>query len=195
MELIAGWEKRLKTASFRGVAFGCFDYSSDGGRRTAEHTYPYRDDNYVEDMGLAPDKFSLSAFVLGDDHDIKADALEAALRKSGSGELVHPRHGALTVQLQTYTRSESTQSGGMTRFTLNFIQTGAARYPTAVKNVQSNVLELINNLRASLLYRALEVALALYERLRDGSWLVNQIGSLASILTPFAFVVPTVTVN
>ena len=188
-------EARLKMASFKGVSFAYFDYSTESGRRTAEHTYPFRDDAYVEDMGLAPDKFAISAFLLGDDHDLKADALEAVLRKTGSGELVHPRHGALTVQLQTYTRSESTEAGGMTRFSLNFIKTGPARYPTAAKNVQATALSLLNNSRASMLTYAINTALSLYERLRDASWLSNQLGMLATALTPFTFVLPNPTTN
>ena len=185
--MVESWEKRLKQASFRGVAFGYFDYSTESGRRTAEHTYPFRDDAYIEDMGLAPDKLSLSAFLLGSDHDVKADALEAALRQAGHGELIHPRHGTLTVQLQTYTRSESTQAGGMTRFTLNFIKTGAARYPTALRNVQSNVLTLLNSSRADVLTRTYNTALTIYQQLRDVTWVINQIGGLAALLLPHDF--------
>lgn len=173
------------------MPFSYFDYSSESGRRTAEHTYPFRDDSYVEDLGLASDKFAISAFLLGNDHDLKADALEAALRKAGSGELIHPRHGTLIVQLQTYTRSESTEAGGMTRFSLSFIKTGPARYPTVAQNVQSSVLTLLNSNRASLQSQAINTALKLYERLRDASWLANQVNTLASTLAPFSFVLPS----
>lgn len=178
-----GWEHRLKSASFRGVSFGTFDYSSDGGRRVAMHEYPFRDDNYPEDMGLASDKFSINAFVIGDDHDIKADALEAALRQKGSGELIHPRHGTLTVQLETYQRSESTQAGGITKFTLNFVIAGKPRYPTAARNAQADLLSQVNNLRTLNITQTLQTAVQLYAALNDGALLQAQIDAAQQNLT------------
>ena len=170
-----GWETRLKSASFRGVPFGTFDYSSDGGRRVALHEYPFRDDNYPEDMGLESDKFQINAFVIGDDHDQAADALEAALRKQGSGELIHPRHGTLTVQVQTYQRSESTQAGGMTKFSLNFVIAGKPRYPTASRNAQADLLAQVNNMRVMNITQTLATAAQLFAALNDGSLLQAQI--------------------
>ena len=187
-----GWEKRLKPASFRGVPFGVFDYDTQGGRRVALHEYPFRDDNYPEDMGLATDSYTINAFLLGDDHDLKADALEFAVRQKGAGELVHPRHGTIEVQLQTYNRSESTGAGGMTKFTLNFIKANKPRYPAAAQNVQSQVLVLLNRLHANLLFQTLARVTELYNRLRDGAWLTRQISQLATLLNPlFVLLTPS----
>lgn len=178
-----GWEKRLKKASFRGVPFGTFDYSSDGGRRVALHEYPFRDDNYPEDMGLDSDKFQINAFVIGDSHDQAADTLEAALRKQGSGELIHPRHGTLTVQVQTYQRSESTQAGGMTKFSLNFVIAGKPRYPTASRNAQADLLAQVNTLRVLNITQTLASAAQLFAALNDGSLLQAQIDAATQQIT------------
>ncbi|OQX10870.1 MAG: hypothetical protein BWK73_19120 [Thiothrix lacustris] len=186
-----GWEKRLKPASFRGVPFGTFDYDTSGGRRVALHEYPWRDDNYPEDMGLATDGYQINAFLIGDDHDLKADALEAALCKKGSGTLVHQRHGTLEVQLQTYSRSESTGAGGMTKFSLNFIKANKPRYPAAAQNVQSLALELLNRLRSNSLFQTLQRVTSIYNQLRDGSWLTLQLTQLASLLAPLSFLLPS----
>ncbi len=177
-----GWEQRLKPASFRGVPFGTFDYSTDGGRRVALHEYPFRDDNYPEDMGLASDSYQINAFVLGDDHDQAADALEAALRKKGAGELVHQRHGTINVQIQTYQRSESTQSGGMTKFSITAVIAGKPRYPNASRNAQADVLSLASALRTLNISQTLATATQLYAALNDGSLLSAQIASATSAL-------------
>lgn len=151
-------DARLKSASFRGIPFAYLDYSTEGGRRTVTHEYPWRDDNYVEDMGLMTDQFRVNAFLVGDEHDIRADALEAAIRTKGAGELVHPRHGTLLVQITTYTRGESVQSGGMTTFALNFIKAGEPRYPTTQRNVQAAALALQSSLSQRLRAEALKQA-------------------------------------
>jgi prophage DNA circulation protein len=181
--VMPGWEQRLKSASFRGVPFGTFDYRTDGGRRVALHEYPFRDDNYPEDLGLASDNYEINAFVIGDDHDTSADALEAALRHSGAGELIHPRHGTLNVQVQTYQRSETTTEGGMTKFRITAVIAGKPRYPTATRNAQAELLAQVNSLRTLNVTETLATAVQLYATLNDGALLTAQIDAAQQQLT------------
>ena len=69
------WRDQWQTAKFRGVEFRFRTASATLGRRNVVHSYPGRDDPYVEDMGRKAREFSLEAFVLGDDYMAWRDRL------------------------------------------------------------------------------------------------------------------------
>jgi prophage DNA circulation protein len=71
-----GWKDNLLPASFRGVAFFYEDTSREGGRRLANHEFPLRDENYLEDLGLRAKVHRIRGYVLGDDYFSDRDALE-----------------------------------------------------------------------------------------------------------------------
>ncbi|WP_341899332.1 DNA circularization N-terminal domain-containing protein [Ferrovibrio terrae] len=128
-----------RPASFRGVPFRVEEFGRRGGRRGPTHTYPRRDDGAFEDLGLAPPKFTLKGHVIGDDHHDQAKRLLDALETKGTGELVHPRFGQLTVSVPEYELTESISEQRMTRFSLTFIRSGEIEYPSASADTQSIV--------------------------------------------------------
>lgn len=65
------------------MSFGVTADESEGGRRTVTHEFPQREAPYVEDLGGAPRRFTVQAFVLGSDYMSRRDALEAALQQPG----------------------------------------------------------------------------------------------------------------
>lgn len=180
--MVAGWEKRLRHASFRGVAFGVLDYSTAGGRRVVLHEYPFQDENYPEDLGQVSGKYRITAFMVGDDHDLNADALEEALLKPGKAVLVHPRHGTLDVQLLTYDRSESTEKGGMTKFSLELVKAFKPRFPVTQVNVQAQVLALQNQVQGTLQEQANMTIERQSQQRSDGYWLVHQLKQVSDTL-------------
>lgn len=125
------WRDRLLPASFRGVPFHVRVADTEEGRRGVLFEFPQRDAPFVEDLGEAAGEFSLDAFVIGPDYFGARDALRAALKAAGPGELVHPTLGRLTVALTArYRMSESlTDRGGMAVFSLRFVQTGEQPSP------------------------------------------------------------------
>lgn len=129
------WKSRIRKASFRGVAFGVADAGLEAGRRAVVHEFPQRDLPYVEDMGAAPARFTLQAFVLGAAYLEQRDQLEAALKKPGPGTLVHPWYGELEVaQFAPYRVRHSAQDGGMAVFELSFCLQNAPSSPSASLN-------------------------------------------------------------
>lgn len=129
------WQSRIRQASYRGVPFGVADAGLEAGRRAVVHEFPQRELPYVEDMGAAPDRFTLQAFVLGSDYMTRRDRLEAELKKPGSGVLVHPWYGELEVaQFAPYRVRHSAQDGGMAVFELSFCRQGAPSSPAASLN-------------------------------------------------------------
>lgn len=109
------------------------------GRRQVEHEYPQRDRPFVEDMGRAAREIRVTGFVLGDDYFERRDALIAALEAPGPGLLVHPYLGELTVSARPADLTESTDEGGIARFTMSFVESGERSFPIVVEDDQTLV--------------------------------------------------------
>lgn len=110
------WRDRLQPASFRGITFGVEDCEERSGRRIVEFDFPGRDDGKLDDQGAAATYHSVSAFVIGEDFDLRATELRDALKKRGTGELVLPRVGSVTVQVMAYRRRDYWSEGRVARF-------------------------------------------------------------------------------
>ena len=111
---IAPWRKSLLPASFRGAPFNVKSAQTTVGRRVSLHEYPQRDKGWPEDLGQKDDAFTIEAIVIGPDYIKARDALIAALKQRGAGELVHPYYGRKTVTLVSPARiSETPDEGGM----------------------------------------------------------------------------------
>ncbi len=129
---IGAWLAQLQPASWRGLGFGVNSSEYSRGRETAVHKYPFRDDVWVEDLGRAPRAVAFAAFVVGDDCYAQAKALLAAAETPGSGELIHPSLGSLTVSSVTKPRfSERKELGRVVEISFDFVETGISIYPSA----------------------------------------------------------------
>ncbi len=115
------WRDDFRPATFRGVAFEALDVSHSGGRRLTVDEYPQRDAHTVDDMGRSAPRFSMQGFVAGEDYRTVRDDLIAACEEHGAGTLVHPWRGKLSVHVEAYDVSESSEEGGMARFALTFV--------------------------------------------------------------------------
>ncbi|MDD9911661.1 MAG: DNA circularization N-terminal domain-containing protein [Alphaproteobacteria bacterium] len=114
------WLNSLQKASFRGVSFEIDSATLEGGRRLVEHEFPFQDKPEYEDLGRKAKPIVIEGLVIGDDYFPKRDALEKALEQKGSGQLVHPYRGTLQVVVDSYRLSETTNEGGMARFSMTF---------------------------------------------------------------------------
>ena len=134
------WKEKLRKASFRGVEFKVDTSDIDGGRRVAKHEFPQKDIPFVEDLGRKSKTFPLEGYVIGDDYMTSRDLLIGALDQEGTGLLIHPYHGELTLQVETWHVKETASDGGMARFSIVFLQTEDIKYPTTA----SNNVEVLN---------------------------------------------------
>lgn len=116
----------MKPASFRGVPFEVEDHSAEVGARHIVHEYPGRDDVDVEPTGLYPRKYTIQAHLIGEGHDKRRKALEAALDTPGPGPLVHPEYGNKNVALCDGPArvSWSSKQLGMSRIDFSFVFVG-----------------------------------------------------------------------
>lgn len=119
--------QRLVGASFRGVPFFVDGSERSGGRRVVRHSFPFRDDPFVEDLGRKDRSFKVEAYVIGDDYMVKRDALLAALEDvEGPGELVHPFFGVRRAICDDLSLKETKQDGGMAMLSIVFCEAPSA---------------------------------------------------------------------
>jgi prophage DNA circulation protein len=141
------WREELRPASFRGVPFEVEGDSGTFGRRTQVHEYPQRDKPWTEDLGRATRSFEITAFVVGDDYLQRRDALLAALETEGSGLLIHPWYGELTVNVKDPARvSHSNRGGGMCSLAISFVEAGELEFPAASNSLGAQSLMAADDL-------------------------------------------------
>ncbi|MEF9677711.1 DNA circularization N-terminal domain-containing protein [Pectobacterium aroidearum] len=127
------WEDHLHQASFRGIPFAVIAANGSFGRRQAVHEYPYRDTAWIEDVGRSTRKMTLRGFLIQDSAKYNApdvikqrESLIAACETFGSGTLIHPTLGELTVSIPEggLKINESMSSGRVFEFSLTIIESG-----------------------------------------------------------------------
>lgn len=97
----------------RRFTFQYEDVSRSFDKLGAEFTFPDSVGTYVQDLGRSGHKYPLIMFFNGDDHDLEANAFEAALGEAGVGAIEHPRYGHVpVVPLGAITRTDNLKSGG-----------------------------------------------------------------------------------
>ena len=128
------WWLQLQPGSWRGVGFVLDAGQTKAGRRVAIHEYPYRDTAWPEDLGLLPRRFSVDAYLTGDDVYQQRDAMLAACEQPGPGTLVHPTLGTLQCVLLDFTVTDRRERGRYVEVSLAFILSGDVLYPSTALN-------------------------------------------------------------
>lgn len=142
---------KLLPASFKGISFFVRDeVMSEGGRRVILHDYPNSSQRYVEDLGQLPQKFTVTAFVTGDDFLNRAEQLEKALQEQGPGKLSMPTFGLLTVYAMPYRKDASQRDIGEIRFELAFTVGKSISGPAQAPDTQETVYQLGDEARQAI---------------------------------------------
>ncbi len=126
------WKDNLQDASLRGIPFKVDEDEATFGRRVQVHEYPNRDKPWAEDLGRATRRFSVQAYLIGEDFFEQRNRLIDAIEKPGSCTLVHPYYGEMNVTVDDTVRvSHSISEGRMCRVSFSFIESGELSFPTA----------------------------------------------------------------
>jgi prophage DNA circulation protein len=126
-----GWRDRYLPARFRGVPFHVEAHEKKFARRVVVHEFPGADGGESEDLGRRPGEFSITAYLVGDQHDLERESLiRACWMTAGPGELIHPYLGTRTVVFLEGTVSEQTSEGRVSRLTLTFREVRERQSPT-----------------------------------------------------------------
>lgn len=152
------WQSKLRPSSFRGVPFAVIAEEGSHGRRQAVHEYPYRDTAWIEDMGRGVRRIVIRGFLIqdsqmygGGDVITQRQALITACEEKGTGTLIHPTLGEMTVAIPEngLRLSGSADAGRVFEFTLMAIESGLKVFAvtgssTAGKTVRTNYLKLVS---------------------------------------------------
>ena len=129
--------RKFRQGSFRGASFFIDTSEYEGGRRTADHEYPGRDTPFSEDLGRKAREFQFDCYVLGKSYSTLRDSLLKACEASGSGKLVHPFYGTVTVVCKSFRIRENLRESGIAVFSLNFREAGQELFPSASRDSSS----------------------------------------------------------
>ena len=143
------WRDRLLPASFRGEPFGVEAHDAASGRRVVPHEYPGRDRPWTEDLGARARAWSVRGFVVGPDYDRARDALVRACNAPGPGTLVHPYLGTIEVLCEECVQSERSDTAGVARFQLRFVDAGENVEPRAAPDTLAAVESAATAARAA----------------------------------------------
>jgi prophage DNA circulation protein len=134
------WWQQLQPGSWRGVGFVLDAGDTAAGRRVALHEYPYRDDVWVEDLGRLPRRFSVQAFLVGDDVYQQRDAMLTACEQPGPGTLVHPTLGTVQcVLIEPVQCTDRRERGRVVEVQFSFVVAGDVQYPATATATGQNV--------------------------------------------------------
>lgn len=144
------WSENLHAASFRGVPFGITGGESQFGRRQAVHEYPMRDRVWIEDLGRGTRRITLQGFIVQNSRIYSAgdvltqrDSLVAACETKGSGTLIHPTLGELTVSIPDggLKLREGVDQGGSFSFTLTCLESGLKTFALTTGSPAGNTMD------------------------------------------------------
>jgi len=138
--------EKLQPASFKGVRFLIDSTSTTAGRKTVTHEYPNRDSRFVEDLGALQETYSITGIVSGENYIADRDALIAALKSPGRGELVHPFFGSLQVTAKPFSLSENLTELGIARFSMTFEKSEELIYVSSSSSKKSLINQITDNL-------------------------------------------------
>lgn len=144
--LTGDWFKNLNKASYGGVPFGVESIRTRAGRKTSVHTYPFRDDVWVEDLGKRPRQFEILGFLVEGDLITGGGAvigqrgnLLKACETAGGQTLVHPTLGTIQsvccLDVETVERRDL---GRVFEFRMTLIVSGNRLFPTATTSTGNN---------------------------------------------------------
>lgn len=148
--------EKLLPATFRGVPFEVTSGSLKGGRRTVVHEYPQRDNPYVEDLGRATRQVTIEAFVVGDDYIDRGTALLAEIEKPGSGTLIHPWLGEMTVTVTSVSELKFDTGLGAAYLTFVATEAGDLEFPVMGIDTQTEALEAADELEQSAISKFID---------------------------------------
>ena len=131
------WFDNLRPASFRGVPFFTFGGEIRVGRRNVLHQYPFRDEIWVEDIGRAARRITLTGFIHGADVQAQRERLMKMVELPGNGTLIHPTLGRKKVNCLDTVFTEHWDRGLMFEIAFTFVEISVGQVNTLPANATS----------------------------------------------------------
>lgn len=134
----------LHPGSYKRVPFLLQISEVSGGRKTVKHPFPNSDRQAIEDLGLMPRTFEITAIITsdadGENYFNRRDRLIQKLEDGQSGILIHPFYGTINgVKVTSYTLSEDISRVGDGVLNIVFEIDSTTGIPTVVENTLSTI--------------------------------------------------------
>lgn len=119
------WRDDMSEASLDGVVFLHASVEDEGGRRNVTKQFPGRDAPYTEDLGALARRWTLDAFLIGENYHVDLADLRDVLDAAGTKVFIHPHDGEFEVELQgAYKVTRSDSQGGMATIRFTLVEAG-----------------------------------------------------------------------
>lgn len=136
----------LETASYKGVDFKFISTSTLVGRAKIKHEFANSNKNNIEDQGLNPRTYRLTAVISATNYRAERDRLLDAIESPGLGTLRHPFYGTIeNAAAMPVEFNESITSMGRIEFPLVFEISDSDGVPTVARLSTSSVNNLAVN--------------------------------------------------
>lgn len=130
----------LFSASYQSVSFLSPSTTTTGGRKDILHEFPNRDTQNIEDLGLRPRSFNITAVITGDFYTVQRDRLLSKLEGGEEGVLVHPFFGTINnVVCRSYSLSQSELDLGVATFNIEFAVSNSTGLPVGSSNIIGSI--------------------------------------------------------
>lgn len=130
----------LFAADYKKIPFLVNRVSTSGGRKTVQHDFPNSNIQVIEDLGLSPRVYNISAIIAEPDYIKKRNALLKALEEGGKGVLNHPFYGRIeNIVARTFTLNEDVSRLGDTTIEITFAHSETDGLPKKIVNTASEV--------------------------------------------------------
>lgn len=131
---------QLHPASYKGAQFLVNRTSTSGGRKDVKHEFPNSNIQTIEDLGLSPRVYRITAIIAEPNYIQKRDTLLRALEEGGKGVLTHPFFGRIeNIVARTFTMNEEVTRLGDTEINIIFEPSDTDGLPTKSLNTVSLV--------------------------------------------------------
>lgn len=130
----------VQPASYKGAPFLVNVVGLTGGRKTAVHKFPNSNIQNVEDLGLNPRNYKITAIINEPNYRFKRDKLLAALESEGTGILIHPTFGQIENMVAlSFTMVEDLKKAGDLEIIIDFAPSESSGLPVETANTLSKV--------------------------------------------------------
>jgi len=146
------WQQNLRPASLGNARFHVAERAAKGGKRIKNHEYPKRDQNFPEEMGLKTRRWSVDAYVIGDDYMSQRDSLVKACERKGTQSYSDFWGRSGVVQVESWEVKETNAEGRWCRISLELINAGiGSAMPAGIPATGAMLSTAATGLRVSAL--------------------------------------------
>ena len=184
-----------KPAAYKGVSFLMITSRVAGGRKDVLFEFPNSNKQTIEDLGLRPRVYTMSAVIPHQDYAQVRDNLLRALEDGEKGPLDHPFYGKIeNIVARTFTITETITNLGRAELSIVFAVDNDIGVPQKADNAISEAsqqLAILNDLNANNIVNDFEVEESFLGNFQDAQELLEGVAEVFGAVVTFATTLTT----